>query len=141
MGQWECDLQQLASSCGGQVLNFCRYADDYLVLFEGDDSQLSQWVDRQNSKNQSIKVTLEIEKDQQLPILDILITRSEKFTTKVYRKSCATNQVPAYDSYTERRYLSSAIRSDYIRAIRYCDSGKDLREEIQLFMLSRHLHR
>ena len=35
MGHWERDLEQLALASGGKVHAFCRYADDYLVLFEG----------------------------------------------------------------------------------------------------------
>ena len=131
MGHWESDIQQLASTCGGKVYKFCRYADDYLVLFQGSDGHIKEWVDCLNRKDASIKVTVEIEKNQQLPYLDIMISRDEKFKTKVYRKSCATNQVPAFTSYTETRHLRSAIRSDCIRAIRYCTSDKDRQHELQ----------
>ena len=76
------------------------------------------------------RMTKEIEENRQLPYLDIMITRGEdKFRTKVYRKACATNQVPAFNSYTNPRYLRSAIRSDCIRAIRYCSSSKDRQQE------------
>ena len=130
MGHWERDLEHLASTCGGRVHSFCRYADDYLVLFEGSDENFNVWVNSLNNKDQNIKVTKEIEENRQLPYLDIMITRGEdKFRTKVYRKACATNQVPAFNSYTDPRYLRSAIRSDCIRAIRYCSSSKDRQQE------------
>ena len=84
-----------------------------------------------NNKNRNIKVTTDIEQNKQIPFLDIMITRREdKFCTKVYRKACATNQVPAFNSYTEMRYLRSAIRSDCIRAIRYCSNNKDRQQEL-----------
>ncbi|KAF0310579.1 hypothetical protein FJT64_018445 [Amphibalanus amphitrite] len=124
------DLELLAASCGGRVQSFCRYADDYLVLFEGSDDTLSAWVNLLNGKNPNIKVTTDIEVDRQLPYLDILITRKEdRFSTKVYRKACSTDQVPAFSSYTETRYLRSAIRSDCIRAIRYCTTIKTRQQE------------
>ena len=130
MGHWERDLEHLASTCGGRVHSFCRYADDCLVLFEGSDENFNIWVNSLNDKDQNIKVTKEIEENRQLPYLDIMITRGEdKFRTKVYRKACATNQVPAFNSYTDPRYLRSAIRSDCIRAIRYCSSSKDRQQE------------
>ena len=131
MGHWERDLEHLASTCGGRVRTFCRYADDYLVLFEGSEASFDAWVTCLNTKDPNIKVTADIEVNREIPYLDILITRGQdKFRTKVYRKACATNQVPAFNSYTETRYLRSAVRSDCIRAIRYCSSTKDREKEI-----------
>ena len=45
MGHWERDLEQLALASGGKVHAFCRYADDFLVLFEGSDDVINDWVD------------------------------------------------------------------------------------------------
>jgi len=141
MGVWEQDLQQQAAACGGTVLKFCRYADDYLALFVGSDEALRTWVQVLNSKNNNIKVTSELEENQQLPYLDILIRRErDKFHTTVYRKACATNQVPAYNSFTEMRYLTSAIRSDSIRAHRYCSSTKDREKELNFIRHKFHQH-
>ena len=56
MGHWERDLEHLASTCGGRVHSFCRYADDYLVLFEGSDENFNVWVNSLNNKDQNIKV-------------------------------------------------------------------------------------
>ena len=141
MGHWERDLEQLAAASGGKVLTFCRYADDYLVLFEGSDDILKVWVDSLNNKDPNIKVTTDIEVNQQLPFLDIQITRrKDKFLTTVYRKACATNQVPAFTSYTETRYLRAAIRSDCIRAIRYCSTYKDRQKEFDFIRRKFHQH-
>ena len=77
-----------------------------------------------------IKVTTEMEVNRRLPFLGLHITRGQdKFLTKVFRKACATNQVPAFTSNTETRYLKSAIRSDCIRAIRCCSTRKDSHKE------------
>ena len=141
MGHWEQDLEQLASDCGGRVHTFCRYADDYLILFEGCDDVITEWVSRLNNKDRNIKVTTEMEENRQLPFLDIHITRGQdKFRTKVYRKACSTNQVPAFTSYTETRYLKSAIRSDCIRAIRYCPDRKDRQKELDFIRRKFHQH-
>ena len=141
MGTWERDLEHLAATCGGRVYAFCRYADDYLVLFEGGDDVINEWVNCLNTKDPNIKVTTDIEEKRQLPFLDIQITRGQdKFTTKVYRKACATNQVPAFNTYTETRYLRSAIRSDCIRAIRYCSTNKDRQREFDFIRQKFHQH-
>ncbi|KAF0297742.1 hypothetical protein FJT64_004834 [Amphibalanus amphitrite] len=141
MGHWEADLELLAANCGGRVHAFCRYADDYLVLFEGSDDILSTWVNQLNSKDSSINVTTDLEVNRQLPYLDICITRrDDKFCTKVYRKSCNTNQVPAFSSYTETRYLRAAIRSDCTRAIRYCSSMRDRQQELDFIRQKFHHH-
>ncbi|MEM7284537.1 MAG: hypothetical protein AAF438_23305, partial [Pseudomonadota bacterium] len=132
MGMWEKDLQELASACGSTVIHFCRYADDYLILFEGTDEALHTWVEKLNTKDVNIKVTLEVEQAGQLPFLDISITRTEhNFKTKVYRKACATNQVAPFTSYTEPRNLTSAIESDTVRAFRYCTTSRDRQKELQ----------
>ncbi|KAF0314113.1 hypothetical protein FJT64_015405 [Amphibalanus amphitrite] len=141
MGHWEADLELLAANCGGRVHAFCRYADDYLVLFEGSDDILNTWVNQLNSKDSSINVTTDLEVNRQLPYLDICITRrDDKFCTKVYRKSCNTNQVPAFSSYTETRYLRAAIRSDCTRAIRYCSSMRDRQQELDFIRQKFHHH-
>ena len=131
MGVWEEDLEQLAAACGGAVLKFCRYADDFLVLFRGSDEAFGEWMQTLNAKDNHIKVTSELEENQQLPYLDILIKRGQEgFYTSVYRKACHTNQVPPFNSFTETKNLTSAIRSDSIRAYRYCSSLRDREKEL-----------
>ena len=54
MGHWESDLELLAARCGGRVRSFCRFADDYLVLFEGKDGIFTAWLNMLNNKDINI---------------------------------------------------------------------------------------
>ena len=131
MGRWEEDIEALAQQHNISVLAICRYADDYLILFEGNDTALDSWITCLNQKDANIKVTLELESSGSLSYLDIEINRkTDGFTTKVHRKACNTLQIPAFHSFTEQRYLTAGIRSDAIRAFRYCSTASDRKAEI-----------
>ena len=56
MGHWESDLEQLATKCGGRVCSFCRYADDYLVLFEGKNDIFTALLNMLNNKDTPLYV-------------------------------------------------------------------------------------
>ena len=68
MGHWERDLELLAANCGGRVHSFCRYADDYLVLFEGSDEVISAWVNLLNNKDPTSKSPPKSNKVSSCPI-------------------------------------------------------------------------
>jgi hypothetical protein len=88
-------------------------------------------VDDLNQKHPSIKVTLEEDKDRAISFLDIKIERSPRgFSTSVFRKACNTGQVVPFHSFTDARYLEAGIRSDTIRAIRYCSAQPSLQNEL-----------
>jgi hypothetical protein len=136
MGFWENDLTDTASAVNVQVVTACRYMDDYLVLCQGSMEDICDWVAALNRKDPNIRVSHEMEKDCQLPYLDIWIRRhSTGFTTSVYRKACNTEQVVPFHSFTDSRYLRSAINSDVVRAWRYCQTPDGLRSELA------HIHR
>lgn len=132
MGEWESDLKDVARSIGADILDYCRFADDMLLLWRGTDAQLRLLLDRLNAKDPCINVTLEVEKDRSLAFLDIWIERSNKgFKTRVHRKACNTGQVVPFSSFTDPRYLQGAVRADAMRAYRYCRDKTELHREIK----------
>jgi len=131
MGFWEEDLKQLAAASNVHVIAACRYMDDYLLLCQGVASGIENWISALNRKDTNIRVSHEMEKDGQIPFLDIWIRRhSTGFETAVYRKACNTDQVVPFHSYTDSRYLRSAITSDVIRAWRYCKTPHSRKSEL-----------
>ena len=131
MGLWEEDLQQLATDANVHVITTCRYMDDYLVLCQGAVSDIENWVSALNRKDPNIRISHEMEEDGSIPYLDIWIRRYHTgFETSVYRKACNTHQVVPFHSYTDSKYLRSAIFSDVIRAWRYCKNTYTRKSEL-----------
>ena len=63
---------------------FKRYVDDTLAFFNDLDHG-NRFLTHINSIHPNIKFTIELEKDNSLPFLDINITRGDSlFTTKLY---------------------------------------------------------
>jgi hypothetical protein len=132
MGFWEQDLSELAEASGGRVHFALRYADDFLVAFEGSDESLAEWVRCLNSKDPHIDVELEVEQEGRISFLDIAISRGPSgFATSVFRKACFTGQVIPFSSHTQHLYKESGIRSEAMRAARYCTCPVSLSQELQ----------
>ena len=130
---WEADLKERARECGLEIVLGARFMDDYLIGVRGEVNRIPEWLENLNSKDQSIQVTLEMEKDGALPFLDILVQRKNAaFVTNVYRKPCNTLQVVPFSSFTDPRYKRSAVQSDVVRAWRYCKSQKLLEKELKV---------
>ena len=68
-----------------------RYVDDLFCAFHGKD-ELEQFFVKINSVHVNIQFIKELEQHNQLPCLDVLVTKSaDKFETSVFRKKTNTN--------------------------------------------------
>ena len=76
-----------------------RYVDDTFPVSDRD--HVDDFLRHLNCQQSTIRFTMEIEKDNTIPFLDITVTRDSDglVTTTVYRKSTHTNQYLAYDSH------------------------------------------
>ncbi|XP_030751614.1 uncharacterized protein LOC115879108 [Sitophilus oryzae] len=54
-----------------------RYVDDAIIIWNGIDRQLDSFLNHLNSRNISIRFTIEKEKNFYLPFLDVLVSRSD----------------------------------------------------------------
>ena len=67
-----------------------RYVHDIFVLFKRPE-HVKPFVDYMNSKHKNINFSFEMEKDGQMPFLDVNVFRENgKFLTNVYRKETFT---------------------------------------------------
>ena len=67
-------------------LFYKRYVDDIFVLFKRPE-HVKPFVDYMNSKHKNINFSFEMEKDGQIPFLDVNVFHENgKFATNVYRK-------------------------------------------------------
>ena len=75
-----------------------------------------------NNIHANIKFTVETEKDNHLPFLDVLITRTEDelINTTLYRKPTLTGLYLRYDSFVPQNFKRSLIRGLFNRAWGIC---------------------
>jgi predicted GIY-YIG superfamily endonuclease len=71
-----------------------RYLDDCLVIWKHGKEELLKYLNYLNSCHKNIKFTFELEKDKQIPFLDILIIKRTDGTLghTIYRKPTHTNK-------------------------------------------------
>jgi Reverse transcriptase (RNA-dependent DNA polymerase) len=107
-----------------------RYVDDTFVLWENSQEELQDFLNHMNKQNQAIQFTMEQEKDNSLPFLDVLVKKeNEHLTTSVYRKPTHTDQYLNYKSNHNQSTKLGIIHSMRLRADNLCTSQKEQRKE------------
>ena len=100
---------------------------------EGKKEDLELFVWMLNGKENRVQFTLEIEKDNFLPFLDVGITKSKgKLITTVYRKPTHTQQYIHWNSNHPKNMLLGVLKGLIHRAHVLCDRKEDLLEELEL---------
>ena len=93
-----------------------RYVDDTWVLFNSRSHSLS-FLNFINSLHPNIKFTIEHERNNSLPFLDVLITRCPpSFSTSIYRKKTFSGLGLNYFSHCPLNYKYNSIRTSLYRA-------------------------
>ena len=101
-----------------------RYIDDTFLLFN-DKHHASLFLNYLNCKHQNIKFTMEAEANNELPFLDVKISRNgDSLETSVYRKPTFTGLGLSYFSFCLFRFKVNAIKTLLSRA--YCISSNYL---------------
>ena len=99
-----------------------RYVDDIIVLFE-DKSHLPLFHQYMNSQHANINFTVEEEKDDKLPFLDVHIKRENgSFTTSLYRKETFSGVYTNYNSHLSNNYKLGLIYTLLHRAYTICSN-------------------
>jgi len=110
-----------------------RQMDDVFFVWRGKKEDLELFVWLLNGIENKVQFTLEIEKDNFLPFLDVGITKFEgKLITKVYRKPTHTQQYINWNSNHPKNMLLGVLKGLVHRAHVLCDRKEDLLEELAL---------
>ena len=107
----------------GPLVDWVRKADD--TFFEWTESLelLDEFHAYLNTLHPTIKWKVEVEKDNQIPFLDILILRiGNQIQTTVYRKPTSSDRYIHYTSSQAWKEKTSAIKTLRYRAEIYCST-------------------
>ena len=108
-----------------------RYVDDTFVLFK-EPSHIDLFQNYMNSRHQNIKFTVEKESNDQLPFLDVLVTKNfDGFSTDLYRKPTNTGLGMKFHSEVMNKYKFNLIHCLVDRAYKICSSNKTFFAEIE----------
>ena len=112
-----------------QPLMYHRYVDDCFILFKTKEECQKMFADF-NNLHESISFTMESEINNNLPFLDVSITRhGSKFTSSIYRKATFTGQYINFRSHCSLKRKTNLIRTLCDRAIKIC-SPENLDQEL-----------
>ena len=121
---------------GIKVVLWKRYVDDIFALLRlTEENALDNFLTALNSKEPSIKFTLEKSQNNCLPFLDVMLEYThDNFVTKVYRKATHTNSYIHYFSHHSLEIKKGVIIGLFLRAFRL-SAPSYLDDEIQLIRL------
>ncbi|CAH8634971.1 unnamed protein product [Schistosoma bovis] len=105
----------------GNMPLYKRYVDDILVVCEKKEDMYGL-LNKLNTLQNHISLSCEEEKNDQLPFLDILLSRREDGSVKrsIFRKPTWTGQYLSYYSYCPVQYKRGLIRCLFNRLDRIC---------------------
>jgi hypothetical protein len=85
--------QQAINKVPRKPTHWYRYMDDTFVVWPHREEELCKFLDHLNSIHHNIKFTMEVEKNQSLPFLDVLVSRRPDGSLghTVYRKPTHTD--------------------------------------------------
>ena len=107
-----------------------RYVDDTFILWKHGSAALETFHQHLNNFCPAIQFTLEREKEQELPFLDVLVSHDQgKLKTSVYRKSTTSNVYLKFDSNHPMGMKAGIAKCLATRAEAVCSEASSLRKE------------
>jgi hypothetical protein len=107
-----------------------RYVDDMFAVWPQDQSPVQTFLDHMNKQNPHIQFTLEIEKNNKLPFLDVFVEKVDgRLVTSVYRKPTDSGQYLHYSSNHCKSIKSGIVNTLLHRAETHCTSEESRKRE------------
>ena len=120
---------------------YLRYVDDTFVTFSSRNDALL-FFHKLNDLHSSLSFTMEEEKSNKLPFLDVLVESGESsFLTSVYRKPAFIGLSLSWNSFTPWSRKLNLIKCLFFRALNICCDSKikELKEIIEIFIKNGYL--
>ncbi|CAF3954184.1 unnamed protein product, partial [Rotaria magnacalcarata] len=110
---------------------YYRYVDDIFMIINGTQKDILKFRKFMNKLETSIKFTVEVQHDNNLPFLDVMIERQDNnLITYVYHKPTDTSLYLKWVSNQPRQYKINLIKCLCNRAARICSSLPLLKKEL-----------
>ena len=125
-------LSKFDSTIRGEAKLYFRYMDD--ILMEQKHVSAEQKLEEINSLHPNLQFTLEREKDQQLPVLDMKILRDQptgKLSSTWYNKPTDTGLIMNYHALAPKRYKRSVVSGFVHRIHRACSSWQNFHTSLE----------
>lgn len=116
------------------VVFWRRYVDDIFCIFNGDHTDLSNFILFLNSIHPNIEFTHELHNNNTLPFLDLSITLNNhnNLQFSIYRKPTTTDHVIPFTSNHPIRYKLAAFNSLFHRLLHTPLSQEDFQSELNI---------
>ena len=112
-------------------IKYKRYVDDCFLVFNSK-VQADKFLEYLNNKHKNISFTAEFEENNNLPFLDILITKEKDFlSTDVFRKNTYTGLGLNFHSFVPMLFKTNSIKTLLHRAYNICSTWTKFHEEIE----------
>ena len=123
------DLEKRTIADNEYITFWKRYVDDAFAIVKTEKS--INTLQTINTTTNNVRFTKEEEKDNQLPFLDVLLSKNNDgtVTTKVYFKNTHTDQVLNYHSDHPTQHKISCIRTLYNHVETHCNTVQSKEEE------------
>jgi hypothetical protein len=122
-----------------QILDYYRYVDDILIIYNEDCTDINNTLTDFNSIHPNIQYTIETQNDNKINYLDITIeNKNNTLTFDIYRKPTTTDIIIRNDSCHPTEHKHSAIRCMINRMNTYPISTENKHKETQLISTILH---
>ena len=123
-------LEQISKKLKTAIIIY-HYVDDLFLAFDNKED-IEKTFQLFNSIHPKIKFTKELENNNQLPFLDIHITKTSKgIETRIFRKKTFTGSYIKWDSYVPPQYKHNLVSTLLDRAFKLCNSYQRMHEEFK----------
>ena len=132
-------LEKKFISLSDKITKWLRYRDDILLFWDGDEHELSNFLNRVNTMHPTLKFTHEWSKHE-INFLDLTLYKGERFTEsyvldiRCYTKPVDTFQYLSRDSSHPNSCFRGMIKGEAIRYIRNSSSEKEYKHKLDFFI-------
>jgi hypothetical protein len=98
-----------------RIVNYFRYVDDILMMFDPNLSSIQATLDDFNALHQNLQFTAEMEENNTINYLDITIHKTPtSWKTVIYRKPTFTDNIIPYTSNHPTQHKYAAVKFLYV---------------------------